>query len=138
MLSLHDSISFLKMSEPLTTEKANSLMKEDILKRERSKLFFSLRKAMLKRREEIEKLEKSLVGYSSDSYQYKEIQNQIDEKEEQNNKDHELYIQMDNEGVDRNYKEDEFCDLKLVEASEDIKLLKKDSNKFAKHLTLHI
>lgn len=118
--------------EPIATAKVNELMKEDIDKRSKIYRIKSLRKDIISRKEDIEKLENFLQGLEKSSPHWCYIRDQISQKEN----DIEMYnielMNIDNEDyIDDN----KYYDEKLYTAADDIKDMKNNTNKFSKTIS---
>jgi len=119
--------------EPIATAKVNELMKEDYDKRSKINRFKFLRKHIISRKEEIEKLENHLQGLKKETQQWYYIKSQILQKENDNERDN---IELRNMDDDEDLKnDDEYCDEKLIVAADDIKEMKTDSSKFSKTIS---
>jgi chromosome segregation ATPase len=117
--------------EPIATAKVNELMKEDCDKRTKINRFKFLRKHIISRKEEIEKLENHLQGLKKETQQWYYIKSQILQKEN----DIEIF---NNELENINYEieqDNEYCNEKLIIAADDIKEMKTDSSKFSKTIS---
>ena len=117
--------------EPIATAKVNELIKEDCDKRLKINRFKFLRKHIITRKEEIEKLYNHLQGLKKESQQWYYIKSQILQKEN----DIEIFH---NELENINYEikqDDEYCNEKLIIAADDIKEMKNDSSKFSKTIS---
>ena len=117
--------------EPIATAKVNELMKEDCDKRTKINRFKFLRKHIISRKEEIEKLDNHLQGLKKESQQWYYIKSQILQKEN----DIEIF---NNELENINYEieqDGEYCNEKLIIAADDIKEMKTDSSKFSKAIS---
>ena len=119
--------------EPIATAKVNELMKEDYDKRSKINRFKFLRKHIISRKEEIEKLENHLQGLKKETQQWYYIKSQILQKENDNERDNEELRNMDDDEDLKN--DDEYCDEKLIVAADDIKEMKTDSSKFSKTIS---
>ena len=119
--------------EPIATAKVNELMKEDYDKRSKINRFKFLRKHIITRKQEIEKLENHLQGLKKETQQWYYIKSQILQKENDNERDN---IELRNIDDDEDLKnDDEYCDEKLIVAADDIKEMKTDSSKFSKTIS---
>jgi hypothetical protein len=121
--------------EPIATAKVNELMKEDYDKRSKINRFKFLRKHIITRKEEIEKLENHLLGLKKETQQWYYIKSQILQKENDNERDNEELRNMDDDNDIYVLKNDEYCDEKLIVAADDIKEMKTDSSKFSKTIS---
>lgn len=121
--------------EPIATAKVNELMKEDYDKRSKINRFKFLRKHIISRKEEIEKLENHLQGLKKETQQWYYIKSQILQKENDNERDNEELRNMDDDNDIYVLKNDEYCDEKLIVAADDIKEMKTDSSKFSKTIS---
>ena len=108
-------------------------MKEDYDKRSKINRFKFLRKHIISRKEDIEKLENHLQGLKKETQQWYYIKSQILQKENDNERDN---IELRNMDDDEDLKnDDEYCDEKLIVAADDIKEMKTDSSKFSKTIS---
>jgi hypothetical protein len=121
--------------EPIATAKVNELMKEDYDKRSKINRFKFLRKHIITRKEEIEKLENHLLGLKKETQQWYYIKSQILQKENDNERDNEELRNMDDDNDIYVLKNDQYCDEKLIVAADDIKEMKTDSSKFSKTIS---
>jgi hypothetical protein len=118
--------------EPIATAKVNELMKEDIDKRSKTVRIKSLRKTIISRKEDIEKLENFLQGLEKGSQHWCYIRDQILQKEND--------IEMSNIELMNINREDcvndnKYYDEKLYTAADDIKDMKTNTNKFSKTIS---
>ena len=123
--------------EPIATAKVDELIKVDNSKRYRLKRKENLRNDIIKRRDEIEKLEAHILGYRKDSDRWNQVNNQILRKICENERDGEEFENLGNDEIE--VVENPYfvidCDEKLACAADDIKEMKKDSCKFSKTIS---
>jgi len=122
--------------EPIATAKVDELIKEDNDKRWKVNRLTILKKQLMSRDNEIEKLENHLLGLEKNSQKWHYTNDQILQKEKDNDIDFEELekIDEDNSIVHINVHVIN-CDEKLAVAADDIKDMKKDSSKFSKTLS---
>lgn len=122
--------------EPIATAKVDELIKEDNDKRWKVNRLTILKKQLMARDIEIEKLENHLLGLEKNSQNWQYTNDQIIQKEKENDVDFEELekIDEDNSIVHINVHMIN-CDEKLAVAADDIKEMKKDSSKFSKTLS---
>jgi len=124
--------------EPIATAKVNELMKEDYDKRTKINRIKILRKQIISRKEDIEKLEKHLQGLKKESQQWYYVKSQILQKENDNDIENQELQNINNEDRDDlilKQNDNGYCDEKLIEAADDIKEMKIDSSKFSKTIS---
>jgi hypothetical protein len=138
--NINRDIKCLKLAneiEPIVTKKANSLIQEDYEKREKCREFTELKSRLREENILLENMEEQLNSLSIGTKQYNELEKRINEKQDFINEIYENYKTLEYDGA--TYIEAEnFCDVKLVEGSDDIKGLKKNPTKFAKELSMRV
>jgi hypothetical protein len=138
--NINRDIKCLKLAneiEPIVTKKANSLIQEDYEKREKCREFTELKNRLREENMILENMEEQLNSLSIGTKQYNELEKRINEKQDFINEIYENYKTLEYDGA--TYIEAEnFCDVKLVEGSDDIKGLKKNPTKFAKELSMRV
>jgi len=138
--NINRDIKCLKLAneiEPIVTKKANSLIQEDYEKREKCREFTELKNRLREENMILENMEEKLSSLSIGTKQYNELEKRINEKQDFINEIYENYKTLEYDGA--TYIEAEnFCDVKLVEGSDDIKGLKKNPTKFAKELSMRV
>jgi hypothetical protein len=138
--NINRDIKCLKLAneiEPIVTKKANSLIQEDYEKREKCREFTELKNRLREENMILENMEEQLNSLSIGTKQFNELEKRINEKQDFINEIYENYKTLEYDGA--TYIEAEnFCDVKLVEGSDDIKGLKKNPTKFAKELSMRV
>jgi hypothetical protein len=138
--NLNRDIKCMKLAnaiEPIVSKKASSLMKEDYEKREKCRLFTEIKKRMRDENILLEKMEEELESLSYQTTMYKDLEEKLNEKQDYVNELFEEYKRLEYEGA-THIDEEHFCDVKLVDGTEDIKKMKKNPTKFAKELSVHM
>jgi hypothetical protein len=138
--NLNRDIKCMKLAnaiEPIVSKKASSLMKEDYEKREKCRLFTEIKKRMREENILLEKMEEELESLSYQTTMYKDLEEKLNEKQDYVNELFEEYKRLEYEGA-THIDEENFCDVKLVDGTEDIKKMKKNPTKFAKELSVHM
>jgi hypothetical protein len=138
--NLNRDIKCMKLAnaiEPIVSKKASSLMKEDYEKREKCRLFTEIKKRMRDENILLEKMEEELESLSYQTTMYKDLEEKLNEKQDYVNELFEEYKRLEYEGA-THIDEENFCDVKLVDGTEDIKKMKKNPTKFAKELSVHM
>jgi hypothetical protein len=125
-----------KTIEPLASKKATELIIKDYKRKEKSNRLKGLKLEIQLNEEKIEELEEHQRGYKRDSSHFKRLENDIEKLHDDNNEKYEEIKLLEEQGVIPG--NDDVCDERLIEAEEDIKLMKNDSKKFAKELVNHI
>ena len=120
--------------EPIASAKAEELIRVDKERRIKSFNLKELEEKIKKRTIEINNLRDTLLGFKKDSHGWNEYQNTILMLENQNEIDNQEIEKLKNDGVTL-IENDEFCDVKLLEAADDIKEMRTDSSKFSKALS---
>ena len=121
-----------KTIEPFASQKASEFIIKDFEKKGKSNRIKLLKKRMEEIEVEIENLEKHQRGYSVDSYNYRMIHDNIENLHDAFNDSHKELKMLEEAGV--THDDDDVSDNRLMEAEEEISLLKTDSKKFAKEL----
>lgn len=121
-----------KTIEPFASQKASEFIIKDFEKKGKSNRLKLLKKRMEEIEVEIENLEKHQKGYSVDSYNYRMIHDNIENLHDAFNDSHKELKMLEEAGV--THDDDDVSDNRLMEAEEEISLLKTDSKKFAKEL----
>jgi hypothetical protein len=138
--NLNRDIKCIKLAnaiEPIVSEKANSLMKEDFEKREKCRQFTYLKNKLRDENIELETLQEQIDNLPENSSQYIEFRKKLDNKEDFVNEIYDEFKRLQYEGATY-IEEENFCDVKLVEGTEDIKKMKKNPSRFAKELSIHV
>ena len=138
--NLNRDIKCIKLAnaiEPIVSKKASSLMKEDYEKREKCRLFTEIKKRMREENILLEKMEEELESLSYQTTTYKHLEEKLNNKQDYVNELFEEYKRLEYEGATY-IDEENFCDVKLVDGTEDIKKMKKNPTKFAKELSVHM
>ena len=125
-----------KTIEPLASKKATELIIKDYKRKEKSNRLKDLKLEIQLNEEKIEELEEHQRGYKRDSSHFKRLENDIEKLYDDNNDKYEEIKLLEEQGITPG--NDDVCDERLIEAEEDIKLMKNDSKKFAKELVNHI
>jgi len=124
--------------EPIATARVDELIKEDSDKRYKINKISSLKKQIMDRREQIERLEDHLLGFRKDTQKWHYVKSQILKKENENELAEEELERLENDSEDvviPEYHIELDCDEKLVIAADDIKEMSKDSCKFSKTIS---
>lgn len=122
-----------KTIEPFASKKASEFIIKDFEKKGKSNRLKLLKKRMEEIEVEIENLEKHQKGYKIDSYNYRMIHDNIENLHDAFNDSHKELKMLEEAGVTHD-DDDDISENRLMEAEEDISLLKTDSKKFAKEL----
>lgn len=117
--------------EPFASQKASEFIIKDYEQKAKSNRLKLLKKRMEEIEVEIENLENHQKGYKIDSYNYRIIHDNIENLHDAFNDSHKELKMLEEAGITH---DDDVSDNRLMEAEEDISLLKTDSKKFAKEL----
>ena len=118
--------------EPIASAKVEELIKEDNDKRWKTTRMHILKKQIHNREYEIDQLEHHLLGFVKHSSQWNYINDQLKEKENENDRDLEEYVRLEDDDDIMCNKNVPNYDEKLMYAADDIKEMKKDCGKFSK------
>lgn len=117
--------------EPIATAKADELLKEDYINKEKSYKLSELHDKVNARHDEIKELRNHLLGFQKDTKKWKYLSDLIEKKVQENEVDMNEIENLENEGINT----DDEDDTKLITGVDDIKEMKKDSTKFSKVLS---
>ena len=117
--------------EPIASAKADELLKEDYIIKEKSFRLNELHNKVNTRHEEIKDLRNHVLGFQKDTKKWKYLSDLIEKKVQENEVDMNEIEELENEGINTDDEDDE----KLIEGADDIKEMKKDSTKFSKVLS---
>jgi len=123
--------------EPIASQKANQLFHDDFVERSKYHEIKQLEKSIKKKEKQIESMIETSKGFKNTSDQYKSIMNRIDIKEKENERDLKKYHELKNSGV-KHQDDNDFVDIKLSTAIDNIRELKTNSTVFSKTLSQYI
>lgn len=124
--------NLVDLIEPIASAKADELLKEDCINKEKSYRLTTLHDKVNTRHNEIKYLRNHLLGFEKNTKKWKNISEIIEKKVNENELDMNEIEELENEGINT---DNEDNDTKLIVGVDDIKEMKKDSTKFSKVLS---
>ena len=121
--------NLVDLIEPIASAKADQLLKEDCIIKEKSYRLTRLYDQVNKRHNEIKDLRNHLLGFEKNTKKWKHISGLIEKKVNENEMEIKEIEELENEGI---IMDNEDNDIKLVFGADDIKDMKNDSVKFSK------